>query len=89
MPRPANPPSKDARMLTAIEPEYMSVIDAEVLTGISRWNWRAMAYEGRIESVKIGSPKNGRLLIPIREVRRVMQENTRPRVENNARSVAR
>lgn len=76
-----SPPRSDVRLATTVAPEYMSVVDAEVMTGISRWNWRCMAYDGRVESVKLGSPKNGRLVIPVREVRRVMQEATRPRVE--------
>jgi hypothetical protein len=78
---PTTPPSLQARMAEMIEPEYMSVVDAEVLTGISRWYWRSLAYGGKVESVKLGSPKNGRLVIPISEVRRVMAEHTRPRVE--------
>lgn len=79
---PTTPPSLQTRMAEAVEPEYMSVVDAEVLTGISRWYWRGLAYKGQVESVKLGSPKNGRLVIPIREVRRVMQEATRQRVSS-------
>lgn len=69
------------RMAKLINPEYMSVVDAEQATSISRWYWRSLAYSGKVESVKLGSPKNGRLVIPVSEVRRVMQEATRPRVE--------
>jgi hypothetical protein len=88
MPRTMNPASRHTRMVQAVEPEYMSVIDAEVLTGISRWNWRSMAYSGKVESVKLGSPKNGRLVIPVREVRRIMQEATRPCVKTSTQQQA-
>jgi hypothetical protein len=60
----------------AVEPEYVGVADAEILTGLSRWTWRAWAYSGRVVSVKAGR----RLLIPVAEIRRVMAEGTRPRV---------
>jgi hypothetical protein len=60
----------------AVEPEYVGVDDAEILTGLSRWTWRAWAYSGRVGSVKAGT----RLLIPVAEIRRVMAEGTRPRV---------
>lgn len=60
----------------SIEPEYVGVSDAELMTGLSRWTWRAWAYSGRITSVKAGR----RLLIPLSEIRRVMDEGTRPRV---------
>jgi hypothetical protein len=58
------------------EPEYMGVDDAEMVSGLSRWTWRAWAYSGRVASVKAGR----RLLIPVAEIRRVMAEGTRPRV---------
>lgn len=60
-----------------VEPEYVSVQGAETMTGRSRWSWRRDAYEGRISSVKLGA----KLLIPIAEIRRVLAENTRPRLE--------
>jgi hypothetical protein len=60
-----------------IEPEYLSVDEAEILSGRSRWSWRKDAYAGRIASVKVGR----RLLVPMTEVRRVLAEGTRPRVE--------
>ena len=69
------------RMAESVQPEYMSVVDAELATSISRWYWRSLAYAGKVESVKLGSPKNGRLVIPVSEVRRVMAEATRPRAE--------
>ena len=76
---PSTPPSlSKVRMAQNIEPEYVSVVDAEIATGISRWYWRTLAYSGQVECVKIGSSKNGRLVIPIREVRRVMQRYTIP-----------
>lgn len=64
------------RVKAVCEPEYLSVADAERLCGRSRWAWRKDAYSRRVESVKIGT----KLLIPVREVRRVIEENTRPRM---------
>jgi hypothetical protein len=60
-----------------IEQELLGVADAEEMTGRSRWSWRRDCYSGAIASVKIGR----RLFIPIAEVRRVIAENTRPRVQ--------
>jgi hypothetical protein len=60
-----------------VEAELVGVQDAETMTGLSRWTWRAWAYSGRVASVKAGR----RLLIPMAEIRRVIQEGTRPRVE--------
>ncbi len=60
-----------------VEAEYVSVQGAETMTGRSRWSWRRDAYEGKIASVKLGA----KLLIPIAEIRRVIAENTRPRLE--------
>ena len=62
-------------------PEFASVDDAQALTGISRWTWREMAYMGKIESYKIGTGRNARLLIPISEIRRVFEEGRRPRMQ--------
>jgi len=59
-----------------IEPEYMSVVEVEGLTGTSRWTWRRWAYLGKISSVKVGQ----RLLIPVSEVQRVLAEGLRPRL---------
>ena len=67
-------------LATKVEPEYIDVQDAEVMTGRSRWSWRRDAYTGRIASVKIGA----KLLIPIAEIRRVIAENTRPRLESQS-----
>lgn len=60
-----------------VEAEYRSVEDAETITSVSRWTWRAWAYAGRIASVKAGR----RLLIPVAEIHRVIAEGTRPRAE--------
>ena len=65
-------------VITKFEPELISVQSAEMMTGRSRWSWRRDAYEGRIASVKLGA----KLLIPIAEIRRVIAEGTRPRLEN-------
>jgi hypothetical protein len=63
-------------VIARVEPELVSVQGAEIMTGRSRWSWRRDAYEGKIASVKLGA----KLLIPITEVRRVIAENTRPRI---------
>jgi hypothetical protein len=63
-------------VITKLEPELVSVQGAETMTGRSRWSWRRDAYDGKIASVKIGA----KLLIPVSEIRRVIAENTRPRV---------
>jgi hypothetical protein len=60
-----------------IEPEYLGVDEAEILTGRLRWSWRKDAYSGRIASVKCGR----RLLLPVSEVRRILAEGLRPRVQ--------
>jgi hypothetical protein len=65
-------------VLTGVEPEFISVQGAETMTGRSRWSWRRDAYSGKIASVKIGA----KLLIPIAEIRRVIAENTRPRLQD-------
>ncbi len=61
----------------SIQPEYLGVAEAEIMTGRSERTWRKDAYSGRIASVKVGR----RLLIPVSEIKRVMQEGLRPRVE--------
>jgi hypothetical protein len=64
-------------IIAQIEPEYVSVQGAETMTGRSRWSWRRDAYAGKIASVKLGA----KLLIPIAEIRRVIAENTRARLD--------
>lgn len=60
-----------------VRADYLGVAEAEALTGVSRWTWRKWAYEGRIESVKLGT----RLLIPSAEIARLVAANTRRRAE--------
>jgi hypothetical protein len=60
-----------------MQPEYVSVDTAEIMTDRSRWSWRKDAYAGRIASCKVGR----RLLIPLTEIQRVMSEGMRPRAE--------
>jgi predicted site-specific integrase-resolvase len=60
-----------------VERQFVSVAEAEALTGISRWTWRVYAYKGRVASVKVGR----RLLLPLSELHRILAEGTRPRVE--------
>ena len=57
--------------------EYLGVGEAEALTGVSRWTWRRWAYEGKVASVKLGK----RLLIPRAEILRLIEDNTRPRLQ--------
>lgn len=63
-----------------IQPELLGMSDAEAMTGRSRWSWRRDCYSGAVASVKIGR----RLFVPVSEVRRVIAENTRPRLEQKA-----
>jgi hypothetical protein len=63
-------------MKESVEPEYVSVDQAEIMTGVSRWTWRGYCYRGLIDSCKVGV----RLLIPLSEIRRVLAEGYRPRV---------
>lgn len=57
-------------------PELLGVDGAEHMSSISQWTWRKYCYSGRIASVKVGR----RLLIPVSEIRRVMNEGLRPAV---------
>lgn len=68
---------KRAKLLKRVEREYVTVNDAEVMTGVSAWTWRKRAYAGQIASVK----DTRHLLIPISEVRRWMSERERPALE--------
>jgi hypothetical protein len=65
-------------IIAKVEQELVSVQGAEIMTGRSRWSWRRDAYGGLISSVKLGT----KLLIPMSEIRRVIAEGTRPRLEN-------
>ena len=64
-------------MAQEVTPEFCSVDQAEIMTGVSKWTWRSYAYQGKVESCKVGS----RLLIPIAEIRRVIAEGRRPRID--------
>jgi hypothetical protein len=67
-------------MAQEVQPEFVSVDQAEILTGVSKWTWRSYAYRGKVESCKVGA----RLLIPISEVRRCLDEGRRPRADGMA-----
>lgn len=69
--------SKAKQENLAIERKYRSVKEAENYSGLSAWFWRRQAYAGSIESFKVGT----RLLIPISEIDRVLEEGRRPRLE--------
>ena len=56
---------------------YLGVVEAENLTGVSRWTWRRWAYDGKVASVKLGK----RLLIPRAEIDRLVKENTRAAIQ--------
>ena len=43
---------------------------------MSRWTWRRYAYNGVVDSIKIGK----RLLIASSEIERLVSEGTRPRL---------
>jgi hypothetical protein len=58
-----------------IEALFCSLTEAEKISGISRWTWRQKAYDGVIESTKCGK----RLMIPIVEIHRLLNEGRRPR----------
>lgn len=58
-----------------LKQQFLGVQEAEQLTGISRWTWRKWAYDGRVASVKLGK----RLLIPLKDIERLVEDNTRPR----------
>lgn len=61
-------------MKKKIEPEFLSVNECEIVSGLSRWTWRRYAYAGTIASVKVGP----RLLIPRSEIDRIMRDGMRP-----------
>jgi len=83
----ARPQAERLTTLKAVEvqPEFMGVLEAEILSGISRWTWRQMAYQRRITSCKVGR----RLLLPVSEVRRVITEGTRERISNDRAAIVR
>lgn len=66
-----------AQVEQGVKAGYVSVIEAETHTGVSRWTWRRWALDGKIASVKLGR----RLVIPISEIERLVAENTRPALE--------
>lgn len=66
------------RVERKIQPELLGMADAEAMTGRSRWSWRRDCYSGAVASVKIGR----RLFVPVSEVRRVIAEHTRPRLQD-------
>lgn len=55
--------------------EFVSVDEAQEMTGISHWTWRKWASSRRISSSKLGR----RLLIPVDEIQRLADEGARSR----------
>jgi hypothetical protein len=51
-----------------VKSELLTVVEAEAMTGVSKWSWRKWAYAGVVSSVKLGS----RLLIPVSEIDRLI-----------------
>lgn len=68
-----------------MERRFVSVAEAEEITGISRWSWRAWSYSGKVASVKAGGTKRARLLIPVSEIDRIMNEGLRPARNDRAK----
>jgi hypothetical protein len=72
--------ARDLRDARQVQAEYFSVYVCQAITGISSWTWRSWAYSGKCASVKAGSGKRARLLIPASEVERIMADGLRPAV---------
>lgn len=54
--------------------EWISVAEAEALTGRSRWTWRRDCYRGIVGSAKVGR----KLLLRLDEVKSFMAKRYRP-----------
>jgi hypothetical protein len=82
MPSPRNLEqiAEDLRRAIRAGRKHVSPAEGEILYPVSKWTLRAWAYRGLVSSVKLGG-RNGRLLIPIAEIERVMAEGTRPRAD--------
>jgi excisionase family DNA binding protein len=65
------------RPATEHEPDVIRIQEFATRLRISIWTARQWAYRGKITSVKAGK----HLLIPTREVGRLIGENTRARVQ--------
>jgi hypothetical protein len=63
-------------MTTPIQSKLTTVKKFAETIGLSPWTIRHYAYTGRVASVKLGT----RLLIPVSEIDRLIEENMRPRV---------
>lgn len=66
------------------EPDVIRIQEFATRLRISIWTARQWAYRGKIASVKAGK----HLLIPTREVGRLIAENTRPRLIDGDREHA-
>jgi excisionase family DNA binding protein len=69
---------------TEREPDVIRIQEFAARLRISIWTARQWAYRGKITSVKAGK----HLLIPTREVGRLIAENTRPRLIDGDRDHA-
>jgi len=70
------------RLAQEVEPMFVGLEQAQIISGVSRWTWRKWARTGVIDSLKVGGLRGGRLLIPIGEVRRMLSEHFRPRMKD-------
>jgi excisionase family DNA binding protein len=64
----------------AVTPQYLSVDDASVVTGLSVWTIRRWCYVGKLASVKAGK----RLLVPVCALEEFMAAHLRPAVSEPA-----
>lgn len=60
--------------------KLIGVDKAEAIYGVSRWTLRRWAYDGKISSTKLGK----RLLIPVAELERLVEEGTRQALKGNS-----
>jgi hypothetical protein len=67
------------RFTPSVERDFVSSVEAESWTGVSRWTWRKMALQSRLDYVKVGK----RMLLPVSEIQRVLAEGLRPRTKKS------
>lgn len=63
-----------------VTPQYLSVDDASIVTGLSAWTIRRWCYAGKLSSVKAGK----RLLVPVCALEEFMAAHLRPCVSEPA-----
>jgi hypothetical protein len=75
-PRAATGAEYRSAMIRGGTTEWISVDEAEAITGRSKWSWRRDAYASRIGSSKVGR----RLFLRLKDVLEVMDSGYRPSV---------